>query len=141
MRLLLAMAALMLVLAAPADAARRSAWQRVLRDHNVRATAGGIIVRPGHFGRATVSVRLQARGSNDDPVLFPDTFYGATAWRWTGRRWRRADTARARPALVRELAPGRRVRVRLPVRRHPRRLRVLVPVTADHAGAWTDVIR
>src|SRR4051812_42193366 len=124
MRLLLALAAL-LVLAAPAHASRRSAWQRVLHDHDVRATAAGIVVRPGHIGRATVSVRIRARGSNDDPILFPDTLYGATAWRWTGRRWRRADTARVRPALVRELAPGRRVRVRLPVRRRPHLLRVL----------------
>jgi hypothetical protein len=29
--------------------------------------------------------------------------------------------------------------VRLPLNRRPARIRVLVPVTGDHAGAWTDV--
>src|SRR4051812_18984638 len=115
MRLALAIAALLL-LAPPAHASRQSAWKRVLRAHDVRATAGGIVVRPGHMGRSAVSVRIRARSSNDGAVLFPDALYGATAWHWTGHRWRRADTALVRPAVVQELAPGRQARVRLPVR-------------------------
>jgi hypothetical protein len=141
MRLPLTVAVLLLVWVAPAQASSSSAWKRVLRAQDVSATAAGIGVRPGHIGRASVSVRIRARASNAEPVLFPDALYGATAWRWTGHRWRRLDTALVRPAVVKELAPGRHVRVRLPVRRPARRIRVLVRVATHHAGAWTDVIR
>ena len=138
-RLVVILLAMLLLAAAPAEASKRSAWKRVLRTHDAAAPADGIVVTPGHLGRTAVTVHLRARRTNTDPVLFPDSLYGAIAWHWTGKRWRRVDAARVRPALVRELAPGESAKVELPLQRRLRRVRVLVPVRADHAGAWADV--
>jgi hypothetical protein len=136
------LAALAITAVAPsAHASKASRWDRVLRDHHVTRDSHRIVVRPGHVGARTVSVRIAARASNPDPVVFPDPLFGATAWHWDGRRWRRIDSAEVRPAVVQQLEPGQRARVRLPLRRRPARIRVLVPVTADHAGAWVDVLR
>ena len=134
-------AALLTAAPAPALASKASAWKRVLRTHRAAHATALITVRPGHVGPRTVSVHLAAPSANTASVTFPDPLYGATAWRWNGRRWRRIDSARVRPAMVQELAPGQRVRVRLPLERRARRIRVLVPVTADRAGAWADVRR
>jgi hypothetical protein len=139
----LAAAALLLSLApaAPARASKASRWDRVLRDHRVTRTSHRITVRALHPGRRTVSFRVSAPASNAAPVVFPDPLYGATAWRWDGARWSRIDKAEVRPAVVQQLAPGDSARVRLPLRRRPARIRVLVPVTADRAGRWVDVVR
>jgi hypothetical protein len=133
--------ALLLVPAAPAAASKVSRWDRVLRDHNVHRTSHKLTLRGLDVGRTTVSIRIHARATNPEPLVFPDPLYGATAWRWTGTRWQRIDDAEVRPAVVQELGPGRTVRLRLPHKRGPARVRVLVPVTADHAGRWVDVAR
>jgi hypothetical protein len=141
MRRLAAVLSLLLVPAAPAAASKASRWDRVLRDHHVERTSHRITVRALHVGRSTVSFRVHARASNAAPVVFPDPLYGATAWRWNGVRWSRIDDAEVRPAVVQQLEPGDSVRVRLPLARRPARIRVLVPVTADRAGRWVDVVR
>ena len=132
---------LVLLPAAPAHASKASRWERVLRDHHVHRTSHKITVRGLHVGRATVSFRVRARAGNAAAVVFPDPLYGATAWRWNGTRWRRIDTAEVRPAVVEQLEPGDSARVRLPLKRRPARIRVLVPVTADRAARWVDVVR
>jgi hypothetical protein len=131
----------LLAFAAPAGASKASEWKRVMRDHQVRSASDRIVVRPRHIGRSTVSVLIVARRSQTEPVLFPDALYGATAWQYRRGRWRRIDSAVVRPAVVRELEPGERVRVRLPLERRPRRIRVLVPVPSDRQGDWVDVTR
>jgi hypothetical protein len=133
--------AALLIVAAPAQASRWTAWERVLRDHKVTRTSHRIAVKPGRVGARTVSVRITANAADADAVMFPDPLYGATAWRWTGARWSRIDSAEARPAVVQELAPGDSARVRLPLKRRAARIRVLVPVTEDRSGAWVDVVR
>jgi hypothetical protein len=131
--------AALLTLAPPAHASKASRWERVLREHGVQRTSHKITLRGLHVGRSTVSFRIHARATNADAVVFPDPLFGATAWRWNGRRWSRIDSAEVRPAVVQELAPGDSARVRLPLKRRPARIRVLVPVTADRAGRWLDV--
>ena len=140
-RLAAALLLLSLAPAAPAGASKASRWDRVLRDHRVMRTSHRIEVRALNVGRRTVSFRVSARADNAAPVIFPDPLYGATAWRWDGARWTRIDSAEVRPAVVQQLAPGDSARVRLPLKRRPARIRVLVPVTADRAGRWVDVLR
>jgi hypothetical protein len=133
--------AALLISVAPAQASERTAWARVLRAHDITRTSHKITVRPGHVVSGRISVRVHVRSTVAHSVFFPDQLYGATAWRWTGSHWRRIDSALVRPALAQELAPGQTARVRLPLERRPARIRVLVPVTADQSGAWTDVVR
>jgi hypothetical protein len=132
---------LALALAPPALASKASRWERVLRDHDIHRTSHKITVRGLRIGTATVSVRVHARATNAEPVVFPDPMFGATAWHWDGRRWSRIDSAEVRPAVVQELEPGHSARVRLPLKRRPGRIRVLLPVTADRSGRWVDVVR
>ena len=143
MRRLTSLAVAVLVLGAPAPAlaSKRTAWKRVLRSHHASAATSSIRVRAGHVGRRTVSVRIAAPAADPAPVLFPDPLFGATAWRWKDRRWTRIDAAEVRPSVVQQLDPGAHAFVRLPLRRRPARIRVLVPVTAERAGAWVDVTR
>jgi hypothetical protein len=139
-RYLLPVFAVLLALAPPAAASRESrAWQRILAVHHVVGRSEDVYVLPGRNVHRRVSFVIGVRGSAQASVFFGDALYGATAWVYRRGKWRRHDTAEVRAAAAPELEPGQRAHVRLPLKWHARRVRVLVRIPADHRAAWADV--
>lgn len=135
MRLALAVLA-SLVFAAPALAqGKEQRWKAVLAERDSEPGATAFTLTTGSLTDAKVVVRIRAR----EEIAFPDPLYGATAWKWTGRTWRRVDSAEVRPTEIVEMAPGERAKVVLPLTGTFKKVRVLFEPTPGPAGRWIDV--
>ncbi len=68
-------------------------------------------------------------------LTFADALYGAKAYTFAGREWRRVDTAEIRAQVAPLLRPGEQATFSLPVEAADS-YRVLVPV--EDKAAWGD---